>query len=179
VAEYGHPSKETYLAALRALPLSQLLGAFRPLDPRPPALRKAPPASYDDPVVIDRVIARYLATRRVAEAIARAHGARTAFVWQPVPTYRYQPARADYRASAAGIEYTTYGYRRMADLAASRDMGNDFLWCAEVHTGVPGVLYIDKVHYSPRMSDLVAGCIADLLDQRRLLAAADAGAGDH
>ncbi len=164
VAQAGHRDEDAPLAAARALPLARALGLFA----RPPDVRRtmAPVETpqYDDPAVTVQVLDRYATNKRLIEAVAAAAGVRAFFVWQPVPTFRYQPPDGDRGRNYGRHEYSRFGYPRMAERAAA--MGSDFLWCADIQEGAAGVLYVDQVHYSPRMSDMLAACIVGHLRER-------------
>ena len=51
------------------------------------------------------------------------------------------------------------GYGEMERLWHSGELGLDFVWCANVGMDVSKLLYVDAIHYSPLMSDLIAHCI--------------------
>jgi hypothetical protein len=123
--------------------------------------------NYADPVRRDRVIARYLANKKLIEAAAKAYGVTAVFVWQPVPVYKYNTA---YHLFAAGgfadHAYTGFGYPKMAELR--RSLGANFLWCADVQEGMEKPLYVDKVHYTAELSATVAACITERLPERGL-----------
>jgi lysophospholipase L1-like esterase len=177
VERFGRPTAEPLRAILQTLPLSRALGVFVPRSPAPLALQRAAAPGPANVSFIDAVIRRYFATREVIRAVAAAHGVRPVFVWQPVPQYGYQPRDGGLPVKTAGLESVSAGYPRMAEAVAARDVGDDFVSCAKIHGDVPGVLYIDKVHYAPRMADLVAGCIEDFLRARGLLPHGAAAAG--
>jgi hypothetical protein len=134
-------------------------GDWQPNAPPPGAAAEAP--RYDDPAVAERVMARYTANKRLAEAVAERHGVRTLFVWQPVPSYRYDLRHHVYQGSFGVHEYSRHGYPRAREFVAAHDMGRNFVWCADIQEGVEELLYVDQTHYSPRMSARLAGCIAD------------------
>lgn len=128
--------------------------------------RRDAEAPGGDAAVTARIIARYVANKRIIDAVAKAVGVETISVWQPVPIHKYDlrlypfaPLRFD--------RHLAPGYRWMAE-RASRDVpGGNFLWCADVQEDAREVLYIDRFHYSPHASRLVAGCIAESLRGRR------------
>ncbi len=128
------------------------------------ATRPSPPASDH---VIDDVIRRVRRNKQLAEAAANAFDVATAFVWQPVPTYKYAAGnQQDFGLHARSAP----GYAAMADLVATGALGDNFIWCADIQQGLDEVLYLDLVHYTPRMARLFATCIADQLRARGLVA---------
>jgi hypothetical protein len=117
---------------------------------------------FQDPELLDRVINRYRDNRRMIEAIAALHGVRTAFIWQPVPTYKWDlthhlcPVIPLIRHG-----YARYGYERIAALHEADGLGPNFGWCADIQESLDKRLYVDDVHYSPEMSRRVARCIGE------------------
>ena len=99
------------------------------------------------------MIERYLANKRMIEAVAGTYGVDPVFVWQPVPTYKYD---LDYHLfTSRGFQrhsYTKYGYPRMRERVDRGDLGGNFFWCADLQEGVREPLYVDIVHYTAVMS---------------------------
>jgi hypothetical protein len=164
------------LAALRALPLARMFqqSPWRVALERYAAVQKAAeeqiePGTPADDARLDELIRRYLANKAVIEAIGAAHGVRVVFVWQPVPTYKYDLSQHTYHESFGPHEGSRRGYPRMRSCVDAHPPGADFLWCADIQEGVRKLLYVDRMHYSPEMSARVARCIADGIEQRGLL----------
>ena len=154
---------------LRESPLPQPrpedLGPGRVSVARSSAARTATPAA---------LLERYARNRRAATAVARAFGAATAFVWQPVPFYRLDLTRHPFRGQVAAVPwgsrvragYELMAARRATLAAAPRDGAEgQFIWCADVQAVSSPVAYLDTVHYAPALSRAVAGCIADGLQR--------------
>jgi hypothetical protein len=112
-----------------------------------------------DPQRIQAVIVRYLANKAMAQGAARELGIESIFAWQPVPLYKYDLAYHPFTIQE-GHRRVRYGYPVMARLVASRDMGANFAWCADVQGGADGPLYIDQVHYNEEGNRRVADCVA-------------------
>ena len=122
----------------------------------------------------ERILTRYLENRRLIEAAARAFDVRVLSVWQPVPAYGYDLRYHAFRGEAYGVyPYLRAGYSRLAAQAAGRGLGEDFAWCADIQQKLHQPLYLDQVHYSPRMARRVARCIARALGRR--IASSDGG----
>ena len=102
------------------------------------------------------------------EVVARAAGVHAVFVWQPVPLYKYDLRYHLFQGSFGRYEYLRFGYPRMAEYVQTHPLGDDFLWCADIQQDLQELLYVDQVHYTPKMSERVARCIADLLRERGL-----------
>jgi hypothetical protein len=94
-------------------------------------------------------------------AEAKEFSVRTLFVWQPVPTYeydlKYDPFATD---GFGGFSYSKYGYPLMQEAVARTHPGNS-LWCADMQKDMHELLYVDEFHYSPKMTEIIAGSIVD------------------
>jgi hypothetical protein len=116
---------------------------------------------YDDEEALRKVIDRYYLNVQMIEADSKALGIQTLFVWQPVPTYAFDLKYHPFTQNGFGdFAYTKRGYPLMAD-AVAKKRPDDFLWCADMQKDLHEPLYVDAVHYSPKMTGMVAGCIAD------------------
>jgi len=146
------------------LPSAGVSSGITPPAARTTRARPTPPGSDH---VIDDVIRRVQRNKQLTEAAARAFDVATAFVWQPVPTYKHAAIeRHDFGPHARSGP----GYAAMADLVATGALGDNFLWCADIQQGLTEELYLDQVHYTPHMARLFATCIADQLRARRIVA---------
>src|SRR6185312_13861935 len=96
---------------------------------------------------IQAVIARYLVNKSFAQAIATQLGIEAVFAWQPVPLYKYDLAYHPFRIQDEHRRIR-YGYPVMAQHVATRHMGANFAWCADIQDGIEHSLYIDQVHYT-------------------------------
>ncbi|MBU1909658.1 MAG: hypothetical protein KJ726_06405, partial [Verrucomicrobia bacterium] len=130
----------------------------------PPARKPAP---GEDPYGI--MIERYLSNKRMIESACEAFDIPVLFVWQPIPYYKYNlrhhPFARKNRNSPRARRYTMR-YTRMADWVRAQPMGTNFLWCADIQEGVQEALYVDDVHYSPRLNRLLAKAIASGIVER-------------
>jgi hypothetical protein len=150
-----------------SLPLTRALSLLAPpaRDPLPPIkenpneLTREEIDYFDDDEVLDRVFATYFTNKRLIEAAAEKLGVRVLFVWQPLPAYRY-----DLRQNPFGNEakrmYSTFGYPRMEQMVSGGTVGGNFLWAADIQEPLKEPLYVDKVHYTARLSGMVAELIA-------------------
>jgi lysophospholipase L1-like esterase len=168
LSEPVHPPPHPWIEAVRGLPVGiaatrlQAWATRRPVQSAavaPPIADGARPPHEAE--TIAGVIARYRRNKRMIEALAAAYGVRPIFVWQPMPTYRYDLKFHAFHPDGFGrVEITRAGYPEMARIAKTEDFGSDFVWCADIQEGRHEELYIDLVHYSPKMARRVAGCIA-------------------
>jgi hypothetical protein len=97
------------------------------------------------------------------------YGVRALFVWQPVPTYRY-----DLRFHLFGEfdfeqnNYAHFGYARLRERMGAT-FGEDFLWLADMQEPLREPLYVDQIHYTAAMSRRIAVEIGRALLDRGLL----------
>lgn len=97
------------------------------------------------------------------EAIADRFEIPVLFVWHPIPNFRYDreyhlfakpiPSRRE-RLSSAGYE-----------IASNSAFSRNFAWCADIQREEKRPLYVDGVHFSAAMSELVAECIRENLER--------------
>jgi hypothetical protein len=142
-----------------------------------PVRRLPPPSSKPEPpeVVVDRVIRRFQDNRRMIEAVAAAYGVPLLIAWQPVPTYGYDLRNHAFAPKSFGPhERSRLGYPKVAALYRSGALGPHVVWCADLQQRLREALYIDNVHYSPRMARRVARCVTKAVSHRHLLAGRDA-----
>ena len=117
--------------------------------------------------ILDKVINRYLMNKKLIEAASNIFGVQPIFVWQPIPTYHYDPSCHPFlKGDFEELNYSRYGYARLANLIREKPMGSNYIWCADIQKELNKPLYIDKVHYSPSFSKLFAEVIADQLVER-------------
>lgn len=120
--------------------------------------------------IIRSVIDRYLRNQKMINAVAFGFKVKAIFVWQPVPTYKYD--LNDHLFSDWGFGGHTIsqlGYPVMAKFVAEIPPGNNFLWCADIQQEIQEPLYVDRVHYTSKMSRMIASCIVDRLVERKIL----------
>jgi hypothetical protein len=130
---------------------------------------------YHDSEVIARVIDRYLENQRLIEAVSRVHGTSAVFVWQPIPLYKYDLSHHLFATGDFGSNaFARYGYQYM-ERRARESPAKNFLWCADMQEGLAEPLYVDKVHYTAKMSRLLASMIGGEMVRRGLLDAARTG----
>lgn len=57
----------------------------------------------------------------------------------------------------------------MEELIKKKPLGDNFLWCADMQERLQEPLYVDRVHYSAKMSEMLAAAIANFLLERNIL----------
>jgi hypothetical protein len=170
--EDGGPSP--FAATINELPAMKLLVRWglvarpRPVMLSGPEVSAANLPAFDDPAVSDWVIRRYVTNKALIEAAAGATRVQSVFVWQPVPTYKYDLQYHTFKGTFGRTEYARHGYPRMAEYVRTHPLGPNFVWCADIQEDLRELLYVDQVHYAPSMSQRIARCIADAIRDRRL-----------
>ncbi len=155
----------------RRLPLRELIAREKYRRPLKPARGRL--ARYDDPPRLDRLIERYMGNRRTITAVAAVWGVKPLFVWQPVPTYKYDLAHHLFGAYDFGLNtYSAFGYARMEERLRGTGPAPDFLWAADMQQGLSEPLYVDQVHYTAAMSKRLGEEIGGAL-QRAILPGRD------
>lgn len=128
---------------------------------------------YGSEPYLESVIERYLTNKRMIEAMAAEYGVIPVFVWQPVPTYKYDLSYHIFvNASPQGFLahlYSRYGYRLLRRRLDVQSIGENFLWCADIQEDSQELLYVDLVHYSPVLNRRLAATIARLVSERKLI----------
>jgi hypothetical protein len=133
-------------------------------------VRKSPAPGTGQVEVAMAICRRYLRSREMIEAVANARGVKTVFVWQPVPTYKFDLkfhpfADKDFgRHALSGM-----GYRQMALLRQTNAPRVEELWLADMQEGAREPLYVDAFHYSPKMCERIAAEIARFMSEREML----------
>ena len=122
----------------------------------------------DDTALLQPAVDRWLANKKLIELIANGFGVHTIFVWQPVPTYKYDLRYHFFLHSRN--EFAAYGrsgdaYPLVQRLRADGKLGSDVLWLADVQQDKHENLYVDSIHYNARFSEEIAGRIYDFLSK--------------
>ncbi len=113
-----------------------------------------------------KVVARYVQNVKMIEAIASIYDVKPLFFWQPVPTYKYNPAGNPFADEPLERHsYTRKGYPYFENYLKTNPLGDNFVWGADIQENIPDVLYVDKVHYSSAMSKMIGDFIAEKVFQ--------------
>ena len=103
-----------------------------------------------DPDALQPAIDRYLENKSQIEAICRARGIATVFVWQPTPAYKYDlhyHVALSRHYGLGGHERSGVGYMLMAKRLETQPMTRNFIWLADIQEGEKRPLYLDNMHY--------------------------------
>jgi lysophospholipase L1-like esterase len=129
-------------------------------------------AAENDPEAmrIEATLARYVANKKTITAVAGAFGVAAAFVWHPVPTYRYDLSLHPFAKTGwNGLFLTRRGYQLAAEQVRSGRWGHHLVWCADLQASAREPLYVDKWHYTAKFSRDVAACVVQgLAEQKRV-----------
>jgi hypothetical protein len=118
------------------------------------------------------VIDRYQKNVEMAAVLGRSQDVSTVFVWQPIPTYKYDDVQFHLFREEGYRPYTQtagYGYVTMEASAAKLPSDVHFLWLAGLQHDLREPLYVDKVHYTAQFSKTIAESIGAELIRRGLL----------
>src|SRR5271167_4440805 len=122
---------------------------------------------YADPALLQSIAARWLANQRMIEQVAAAFGVRPIFVWQPVPSYkydiRYHFLHKPGEGQSSRSERWRAGYSLMEGLRAQGKLSANVLWLADMQQDKHENLYVDFWHYNAAFSKEIAARICGSL----------------
>ena len=122
-------------------------------------------ATLADTVVLEGVIRRWLANKKMIEVMGAAFGVRTIFVWQPIAIYKYD-LRYHFLSPDRGLargDRVKRGYALMENLRAQGTLGSDVLWLADMQQDKHENVYVDQWHYTAPFSKEIAAQICNSL----------------
>jgi hypothetical protein len=179
MAGYGIVTRWDHLRDFfRSLPLVRALNALgrRAASPEIPQYQKVPEATTpmnekpESNEVLIRVIDRYFHNLRQEEAISRAYGIISVFVWQPIPTYRYDTHYHLFKPDRLHCHVNSkVGYPIMAAHLAKIPSNPNFIWAADMQQELKEPLYVDAFHYTAPMARRLAELIFAEVKARSLL----------
>lgn len=111
---------------------------------------------------LDKVMDRYYANVKQIAAIGSAFGTETFFVWQPIPTYKYDVRHTPFVPDRLYCHTgSKYGYPQMKERVAKESpSANRFFWLADMQEDLKEALYVDTFHYTSPMSRRIGELIA-------------------
>jgi len=120
-----------------------------------------------DRAALVKVCQRYIENAQQINAIAMVHDISAAFVWQPVPGYKYDlrhHVALNPRYGMLGHERSGYGYPIMRSILKRNPLKvKHFIWAADIQENRKEPLYVDAVHYTAQFSKVLVKYIADRL----------------
>ena len=169
------PSLSASLAAVaRQLPMARIAAKYLRTPEPPPAFGQAPPDSGGtDEERISGVLARWERNREIIRATAAALNIRSAFVWQPVPTYGYDQTKLTVYREGVDLfgahKLSGLGYPEAARRYSDGKSGRDVLWLGDIQRNRAENLYVDAVHYTNAFSADIARLIGRFLTTQELI----------
>lgn len=151
--------------AFAKLPISRAIGSLRArlgIKPEQELRMLATAAGLiHDKSYYEYVIRTYRDNLKMTEAVGSRFGVKTFFVWQPAPTYKYD-LRCHLFKERDFERYDFYkaGYPMFGELERQKFFGENFIWAADIQENVKECLYVDAVHYTAKMSKMLAEFIA-------------------
>jgi len=117
----------------------------------------------------ERMLARYVRNYHLSNHLAEFFQIPGVFVWQPVPYYNFDLSNNPLAKYDAGEhQYAGRGYEKMAMRLQKYPLDRNFVWCADIQKSLEKSLYVDAVHYSPKLAKAVAKCIVNAIIRRNL-----------
>lgn len=153
------------------LPLLRLLNAtFSAASEEPLPQYTGPEGAVAEPspprAELEAVLDRYVANMSQVQAVGNGLGFSTLFVWQPIPTYEYDPALHLFYPDRLGCHVgSKFGYPLMAERVEAGLPLRNFLWAADLQKSARENLYIDAFHYTAPFSRTIAALIAEKMIQ--------------
>ena len=119
-----------------------------------------------------RLCARWLTNKKLIEELSALFHVRPVFVWQPVPTYRYDYARyhllrdlGDEPLKKSNVP-SRLAYALVERSRAALEQGNNFLWLADIQEERRENLYVDEIHYTAAFNKDIAARICGFLREK-------------
>ena len=114
-----------------------------------------------DSLEINTIINRYLINKKIIEAICKDFNIRCYFIWQPVPTYKYNLQYHSFSDGGFGKHtLSRYGYQEMEKYFKEGKLGKNFFWFGNMQEKINKPLYVDKYHYTAEFSKEIADKIS-------------------
>jgi hypothetical protein len=148
-----------FMRAMKSLPVARAVEAAGH------RFTKSGPTTADFRIVNPAAISRYLFNKSAIESIAKTYDISTVFVFQPVPVYPDDPRVSLADWDQPGDQLIVHGYRLMAQHVKDNNMGDDFLWLADVHHATNESLYVDKWHYNAEFGRQIASRIYNFMQK--------------
>lgn len=125
---------------------------------------------YGNAAMKERVVNNYLQNMRIISAVSMEYNVTPLFVWQPVPTYKYDLKYHVFSNEGFDSHLASMpGYQHMRNIVSSNSLKENFLWLADIQEGIQEPLYVDLVHYTAEFSKLLANEMATYITEQRLL----------
>mgnify|MGYP001287350800 CR=1 FL=1 len=129
-----------------------LLDSEKPVEP-----------SENERKLIQHALNRYVTNMKIISKLSKAHDIPAFFVWQPVPSFKYNPKYNPFAGELPGLHRLSGpGYPEMEKRFQRGDFKNyRFIWAGDFQEGMTKPLYVDQVHYNAELSRMLASHISD------------------
>lgn len=125
---------------------------------------------------LEAVMDRYYANVKQISAVGDVSGVQTVFVWQPIPTYKYDTRHDPFVPNQLGCHVgSKFGYPLMRKRVDVLPPSPNFVWLADMQENLKEALYVDTFHYTAPMSRRIAVLIKEAILSRQMPAKAAAG----
>ena len=109
----------------------------------------------------ESIYLRYIENKRMIKSILTTYSIESLFVWQPIPSYKYDQKFHPFAKHGYNIhQHSEKGYAEFHSYLKDNSLGDDFLWLADIQLDEKKPLYVDLVHYSPYMNGKLASKIS-------------------
>jgi hypothetical protein len=146
---------------MRRLPINGILSKVR--------LETRTIVSADGEHLAQPLLQRYQSNKKLIEAVCGAFGVIPVFVWQPIPSYKYDTSYHRFYAAPKNYVIHNYGYAALEPIARQGALGPNFLWCADLQQDAKEALYVDIHHYTGKFSKRLAEAIVRMILEREIL----------
>lgn len=158
---------------VKTLPLSRLIDASITRStttvPTYTGVSEPPPDKPEDEKILRTAIARYIDNMRQVKGTSEAFGIVPVFVWQPIPTYKYDVSHHIFYPNRLGCHVNSKAaYPIMLETMKAKPLGESFIWAADIQEDLKEPLYIDAFHYTAPMSKRIAEFISGEIRSRRI-----------
>jgi hypothetical protein len=162
-------NRNPWWSAMDSLPVVRAAGRVRRFFK--PGTTALGAVDRDDRGAPSALVARWLANKRMIEALASAFHVQPVFVIQPVPSYKYDISRHFLGSTVLERHHlgATEAYPLLATRRLELESGGNVLWLADVQDGRRENFYVDEVHYTSAFNREIAERIAAFLEARSLL----------
>jgi hypothetical protein len=176
LAGYGIVTKwGDLMSFLGTMPLMRLTAAAIERTSSAPLPTYTGSGTFSDDVPADKevllkVIDRYTNNMKQVKAVSQAYGITPVFVWQPIPSYKYDVSYHLFNPNRLGCHINSkVGYPMMVELSKKSSLGASFIWAADIQAKRFEPLYVDAFHYTAPLSKSIAEFINSAIIERKLI----------
>jgi hypothetical protein len=118
-----------------------------------------------------KICERYLRNKGIIGGMGKARGSKTVFVWQPIPTYKFDLKLHPFSTSTSFGEhmFAGIGHQQMAQIRRTNAEAAELVWLADMQEHAREPLYVDAVHYTAKQCGRIAAEIAQLMREKSVI----------